>query len=358
MQHGNVMMAYQQSEPFFRFVFSGLCTDGCASYQQRQYHTNFMCKQLFTGVLFFSFTPFCFGQITWQNVDSLYQPLPKSVHVYKTESLLDDKPNIAFYVEADLNDKNLNFLADTSFNRRLTPDQFFAKNNEPLLIVNSTFFSFATNQNLNVVINKQKLLSYNVHSSTFKGKDSFLYSHSFSSAIGISKKGRADIAWLFTDSSKRFSYASQKIIPAIIDSNKQLNLSTVLKNPSIKKWKMQTAVGGGPVLLQNGEIKISNNEEMKFAGKAIDDKHPRTAMGYTKEGKLIILVIQGRFPGIAEGATLLQAAQIFKDLGCVEAINLDGGGSSCLLVNGKETIKPSDAAGQRAVPAVFLIRYP
>ena len=120
-------------------------------------------------------------------------------------------------------------------------------------------------------------------------------------------------------------------------------------------WKMKTAVGGGPVLLQNGEIKITNNEELKFAGKAINDKHPRTAMGYTKDGKLIILVIEGRNKNAA-GATLTQEAQIFRDLGCWEALNLDGGGSSCLLVNGKETIKVSDAAGQRPVPAVFIIR--
>ena len=83
---------------------------------------------------------------------------------------------------------------------------------------------------------------------------------------------------------------------------------------------------------------------------------PRTAMGYTSNHKLIILVIEGRHPGIAEGATLLQEAQIFKSLGCVEALNLDGGGSSCMLINGKETIMPSDKEGERAVPAVFLIK--
>ena len=119
---------------------------------------------------------------------------------------------------------------------------------------------------------------------------------------------------------------------------------------------MKTAVGGGPIILQTAQVRISNNEELKFAGKAIDDKHPRTAMGYTKDNRLIILVVQGRFPGLAEGATLTQEAQILKDLGCWEALNLDGGGSSCMLINGKETIKVSDAAGQRPVPAVFIIK--
>jgi exopolysaccharide biosynthesis protein len=43
-------------------------------------------------------------------------------------------------------------------------------------------------------------------------------------------------------------------------------------------------------------------------------------------------------------------------LGCYEALNLDGGGSSCLLVNGKETIRPSDSGGERPLPTVFLIK--
>ena len=48
-------------------------------------------------------------------------------------------------------------------------------------------------------------------------------------------------------------------------------------------------------------------------------------MGYTADGKLIIMAIQGRFVGIAEGASLTQEAQLLKDIGCVEALNLDGG---------------------------------
>jgi exopolysaccharide biosynthesis protein len=79
-------------------------------------------------------------------------------------------------------------------------------------------------------------------------------------------------------------------------------------------------------------------------------------MGYTAEGQLIIMAIEGRFPGRAEGATLVHEADLLKSLGCVEALNLDGGGSSCLLVNGKQTITPSDRTGQRPVPAVFMIR--
>ncbi|MCY7311480.1 MAG: phosphodiester glycosidase family protein [Chitinophagaceae bacterium] len=315
---------------------------------------------LIAGILFANISV---GQLKWQNVDSLYQPLPSSVHVYKTTDLLDGKPNIAYYVEADLKDKKLDFTVDTTYQRRLTPSKFYEKNDKPLLVVNTTFFSFATNQNLNVVIKNKKLVGYNIHTINGRGKDTFTYRHPFGSAIGISKKREADIAWLYTDSSLQTPQASQFILPAIKDSIQYPQQQYLFEKTSVpqhmgfEKWKMQTAVGGGPVLLQNGEIKITNNEELKFTGKAIDDKHPRTAMGYTRDNKLILLVIEGRNPGKAEGATLTQEAKIFKDLGCWEALNLDGGGSSCMLVNGKETIKVSDAAGQRPVPAVFIIKW-
>lgn len=166
----------------------------------------------------------------------------------------------------------------------------------------------------------------------------------YSSAIGISRKHKADVAWIRTDSARRRGEALQFIHApaAMVPYRKQF-----------RKWKVQTAIGGGPVLLQDGDIRITNEEEQMFAGKGLTDKHPRTAMGYTADGKLIILVVEGR-NAAAGGATLTQEAQLLKDLNCVEALNLDGGGSSCLLLNGKETIAPSDKQ-QRAIPAVFLI---
>ncbi|MFN8290500.1 MAG: phosphodiester glycosidase family protein [Chitinophagaceae bacterium] len=306
------------------------------------------------------------AQVKWQQVDSFYQPLPSSVHVYFTDTPLDTSPFRAYYLVADLKDKRLKFTADTTSGRRLTPSNFFEKNNQPLVVVNCTFFSFETNRNLNAVIKEGKLVSYNVHSLPGRGKDTFTYRHPFGSALGITRKRKADIAWLFTDSLRGIAYARQGPVPFTKDSlsgfTKEEATKAVLKaippdkkvKLSFSRWKMQTAVGGGPVLLQHGEITITNNEELKFTGKAIEDKHPRTAMGYTPDGKLIILVIEGRNKK-AGGATLTQEAQLFKDLGCTEALNLDGGGSSCLLINGKETIRVSDAAGQRPVPAVFLI---
>lgn len=323
-------------------------------------------KKLFLLIFLFPFA--AFAQLQWKNVDSLFQPLPPTVHVYYSNDSLDGKPNIAYYVSAELKDKKLDFTVDTTLERRLTPTQYFEKNKYPLLVVNCTFFEFNHSKNLNTVIKNGKLIGYNIHSIAGRGRDTLTYRHTFGSAIGISKKRNADVAWLFTDSSKRKPYAIQMAHVAIKDSLQKLDFKNAKYQTSIvtqtetvstiKKWKVQTAVGGGPVLLQNGKVKITNEEELKFSGKSgLTDKHPRTCMGYTNDGKLIIMVIQGRFPNKADGATLEQEAKLLQSIGCVEALNLDGGGSSFLLINGKQTITPSDKQGeQRAVPCVFIIK--
>ncbi len=188
---------------------------------------------------------FAVAQMKWVNVDSAFLPLPKTFHVYKTSDSLDGKPFIAYYAEASLNDKSLEFTADTSKDRRLTPLKFYEKNGQPLLVVNSTFFSYETNRSLNVVIKDGELVAFNSHSIPMRGKDTFQYRHPFASAIGISKKRKVDVAWLYTDSTKKKVYALQHAVQAIKDS---INSFSFEKRGFSKKWKMQAALGGGPVL--------------------------------------------------------------------------------------------------------------
>ena len=84
-------------------------------------------------IIFFSLILICCSvsaQLKWQNVDSLYQPLPSSVHIYFTEQAIDTAPFRAYYLIADLKDKRLDFTADTSHDRRLTPSTFYQRNNK------------------------------------------------------------------------------------------------------------------------------------------------------------------------------------------------------------------------------------
>lgn len=291
------------------------------------------------------------AQIKWTQI--LKDSLPAGLKLFSTRDTLNGRPFIAYYVEANLKNRNLDFTTQVGNGKRFTPSEFYEKEGTPEVVVNGSFFSYASNQNLNVVIREGQLLSYNVPALRSRTSDSFYYPTR--SAIGISKRRRADVAWLFTDTAKKWPYAFQS--RPIVAKGKTNDPSFVDLNTidHWKWWKVKTAIGGGPVLLQEGEVHITNKEEQMFVN-GLTDLHPRTAMGYTKKRKLIILVIQGRSPGIAEGATLQEEAKILADIGCYEALNLDGGGSSCMLVNGKETIKPSENNGQRPVPGVFIIR--
>ena len=294
------------------------------------------------------------AQPHWKNVDSAYKPLPSSVHVYRWTDSLNGHPFIAYYVSAQLKDKDLLFSADVTDDKRFTPSQFYQFEQFPLVVVNCTYFSFETNQNISLVMKDGRLAAYNVTALRGRGDDSLLYYYPTRGAIGIDRKRKADVAWTFTDSSHRWPYAFEEM-PVVAKGEVGNPSIYELRDIEWKWWKMRTAVGGGPVLIHDGKIWITNKEEQLFSGGDMD-RHPRTAMGYTKDGRLIILAIQGRSPGVADGATLEEEAKMLSDLKCHEALNLDGGGSSCMLVHGKETIKPSDKDGQRPLPAVFLIR--
>jgi len=295
------------------------------------------------------------GQTNWKDVSNQFGKLPTSIKVLKSDDLLDGAPSIMFVATIKAKDHAKHFFVDTASRRRLTPSQYFNRNEQPLVVVNCSFFEFVQNSNVNLIVQNSKMVGFDTPTVSRKGRDTLTYAHTLGSAFGIFKNGKMDIAFNYNDSGMAVPYVLQSPYSPMIDSVRKLDFN----HPSLsglKPWKVKHAFGGGPVLVQAGQVKISNNEEKKFAGKAIADKHPRTAIGYTKDGTMIILAIQGRMKGLAEGATLPQMAKIMVDLGCVEAMNLDGGGSSCMLINGNETIKPSDPSGQRPVPAVLVIK--
>jgi exopolysaccharide biosynthesis protein len=277
------------------------------------------------------------------------------MHVYRSADSLEGFPSIAYYVSARLKDKHLQFTTATGQGKRFTPDQYYQIERSPYVVVNAGFFSFTTNESYSLLIKDGHMLARNVTSLHGTGNDSVLYYYPTRGALGIDRKRRADVAWTFTDSLRRWPYAFEDM-PVVAKGTDTVPSIYDLNDIEWKWWKMRTAVGGGPVLIHDGRIRITDREEQLFPESHPNgERLPRTAMGYTRDGRLIVLVIQGRTPGVAAGATLHQEAQMLLDLGCYEALNLDGGGSSCMLVNGKETIRPSDREGQRPLPAVFLI---
>lgn len=294
---------------------------------------------------------FAYGQLRWHPSDIHNNGLPSSMKVYETTDSLDGKPFRAFYLEADLRDPQLEFVMRTGDGKRYTPAQYDSIEGPGVLaVINTTFFSFKDNSSLNLVMHNGRVLAVNPLSSTVNNKTVY----TTRGAFGINKKRQADIAWVYNVGPKKRAYAYD--VPVTPEIN---GADTVYRQPGkryprgAQRWKMKEAAGGGPVLVQNGQPFVTVKEERMGGVKAM---HPRSAIGYTADNKLVLLVIEGRNKGIAEGATLEQMAKIFTDLRCVEALNLDGGGSSALYVNHQNTIKPSDKGGQRPVPAVLVIR--
>lgn len=123
------------------------------------------------------------------------------------------------------------------------------------------------------------------------------------------------------------------------------------------------AVGGRPILLQNGAVaaRLDSVGRTGFAG----SRHPRTAAGITRDGKRILLVtVDGRQAPYSDGMTLPELADLMRALGASEAVNLDGGGSTTMVLADSATPagfrvanRPSDRQGERAVgDAVALVR--
>ncbi|MBI1291299.1 hypothetical protein GC173_08655 [bacterium] len=121
---------------------------------------------------------------------------------------------------------------------------------------------------------------------------------------------------------------------------------------------VEGVIGGGPTLLRNGEVVAeSATEEEGFGKSGISDKHPRTALGIKADGKtLVLVVVDGRQPRRSVGMSFPELAAVMKEMGCVDAMNLDGGGSSTMVVGGELANFPSDSGGPRSVSNALIVR--
>lgn len=100
-------------------------------------------------------------------------------------------------------------------------------------------------------------------------------------------------------------------------------------------------ISGGPYLVKKGQVFVDIKEQKLLP---IGGRNPRTAVGYTADNNLIIVTVDGREEA-SIGMTLTELANFMKSIGCYDAMNLDGGGSTILYVNGKIANSPSIKGG-------------
>ena len=120
----------------------------------------------------------------------------------------------------------------------------------------------------------------------------------------------------------------------------------VTVGPPDSRAFVREAVGGFPVLLRDGAAVLAEQTVNASFSAA---RHPRTAIGWTPDDRLLLVVVDGRQPDWSAGMSLDEMTWLFRSLGASDALNLDGGGSTAMVVGGTVVNRPSDREGERAV---------
>ena len=119
-----------------------------------------------------------------------------------------------------------------------------------------------------------------------------------------------------------------------------------------------TAISGGPVLVQDGSIvRIRNTGDDSYRMSSMTERHPRTAVGWN-DRTFFLVEVDGRQSNLSIGMTLAELADYFKSLGCREAMNLDGGGSSTLWYGGRVRNHPCDGSERMIANSLIVYKMP
>jgi len=281
--------------------------------------------------------------ISWQSVDSLNSHLPESVRIF--EGVNESIPLTAWYALINLKDANLKVdVVASDDSSGMETVSSFAGDLGACLVVNGGFFrmDLTPTRHVGLLAIDDEILQNSTYAVT-RNKQKYYIARG---ALGIDESGNVDIAWVSSDNNSLFEWKEP--------------FANAPENPIMKpdisdafRWDFPDVLSAGPVLVQNGIIRVTSDEEL-FFGTSIPKIHPRTAVGYTKNGELLLVVVDGRQLA-SRGVNLNELAGIMKSLGAVEALNLDGGGSSSMVVNGELLNKPSGGSVQRAVMSAISV---
>ncbi|CAM3624342.1 phosphodiester glycosidase family protein [Nocardiopsis rhodophaea] len=124
-------------------------------------------------------------------------------------------------------------------------------------------------------------------------------------------------------------------------------------------------INGGPVLVRDGKVSIDlategliREEDRSFPYVWAVKRHPRTAIGLDARGRILLLAVSGRQPGVSDGLGLHEVAEVLSTLGADRAVALDGGGSTTMVVEGDPVIVGDAREGQRKVADALTLVTP
>ncbi|MCQ2183889.1 MAG: phosphodiester glycosidase family protein [Bacteroidales bacterium] len=258
---------------------------------------------------------------------------PSSVKVFKTEEPLNGYPFHAWYAIADLSavECRINLQQGTlkTLETQYSEDPDTGK---PLVLVNGGYFDGNNAVGRCYQKGNASTILYD-----FTGPDKQRY-HATRALIGFASDGTPDACWTYG------TYSFKSPSPQVT-GQKPYTTPNDYSWMKAYTWKPYNGISAGPMLIKDGKIlpeftKMENGYYLNnfeiiasdiFDGTESDAD--RTAIGYTADGKVILFICDGRINS-SNGAGLDQVARIMKGLGCIDAMNLDGGGSTAMLVGG------------------------
>ena len=250
----------------------------------------------------------------------------------------------AFYLDIDMNNPDLAIRPYISAQSMTVPA--FVVQTGAYVAVNGGFFG--GNSSLSSVIYPDEIRAINVKSVTRNNLSYPLLRSLFS----IDKAGKFSVDWIY-----HFSSAADGLYSFVQPYAYEYLDPTPKSAPQQEDGQLFDSVlvgiGGAPTLVKNSQVEVTYNQEIMWgSGVGYDNGDPRTAVGYTAENHVIMVTADGRQSGISEGVGLPELAQIMIDIGCVEAMNLDGGGSTQMATASGYVNSPSE---QRAVPTILAV---
>ena len=144
----------------------------------------------------------------------------------------------------------------------------------------------------------------------------------------------------------------------VIDDNVPA-IHSVNGNAGAEALPSENVVGSGPLLMLNGTVlNVDNTSDHNTIS------HPRTAIGVTRDGRVLFATVDGRFPGLAVGMSSVLLARYMKLLGAYSALNLDGGGSTTMWIKGKGVVNHTSLGGtsswdspkERSVGSIIYVK--
>ena len=282
-------------------------------------------------------------ELEWKKEE--FAGLPSSVEVYKYSGLMNGRKCNAWYAVADLSKGDVEFRT-TVPSSAITIDDQFKSSGKCLVMVNGGYFYNGKNTGLGCVDGVISGGVTAVRGSLKSGDSEYNEMYNVTRGVfGVDKNQKPAVYWTGADGSGK-SHFFRRPLPTVKGEDKFAAVSA--SNPDVAvAWAPAYAQSAGPLLLMDGkcpfdfettekgdDFYLSNYEVMPYDIYGTTVKPDRTAAGYTADGKVILFIVDGRIAE-SDGATLVELAQIMKGLGCVAAVNFDGGGSTGMVVGGR-----------------------